>query len=229
MCVQRTAAGLISGRVDVAVRGEKDVHCVAVDVSVDEVLHASREHEDVVSVAADTLVFIDEIRGGVVGNHGRFCFEILQSFRKPLQKAAPTDGVLKTASSEPAEERACEAKGCGVCEEEAERDGAEHSPGQASTSGVMFGGRACGFEQVDVFNTRWTSGLARKASEAVRHFIREVCAGLESTFGDAAHEGDAAPWAIFLAMGGVVGRADWETHSAVHALLKLFRVDFGQQ
>lgn len=146
MCVQRTAAGLISGRVDAAVCGEKNVHCVAVDVSVDEVLHASGEHEDVVSAADGTFVFIDEIRGGVVGDDGRFCFEILKSFRKPFQKAALSDGVLKTTCSEPAEECTCEAKDGGVCEKEAECDGAEHPPRQASTSGVVLGGSAGGFE-----------------------------------------------------------------------------------
>jgi hypothetical protein len=97
--------------VDVAVCGKENVHRVAVDVSVDEILHASGEHEDVVSAAACTFVFFDEIRGGMVGDDGRFCFEILKSLREPSQKAAPSYGVLKTTRPEPAEEGACEAKG----------------------------------------------------------------------------------------------------------------------
>lgn len=97
----------------------------------------------------------------------------------------------------------------------------------------MFSGGACGFKEVDVLNACWASGLAREASEAVRHFIREVirevCRGLESAFGDSAHERDATARAIFFAVRGVVSRADREAHSAVHALLKFFWVYFGQQ
>jgi hypothetical protein len=46
----------------------------------------------------------------MVGDDGRFCFEILKSLREPFQKAAPSDGILKTTRPEPAEEGACEAK-----------------------------------------------------------------------------------------------------------------------
>lgn len=82
--VQGSAAGLISGRVNVTVRREQYIHGISMDIGVDEVLHASGEHEDMVSAAAGTFVFGDEIRGSVVGDHGRFCLKIPQSFRKPF-------------------------------------------------------------------------------------------------------------------------------------------------
>ena len=85
---------------------------------------------------------------------------------------------------------------------------------------MMFCGCACGFEKVDVLDSCGTCGLAGEAAEAVGHFIGEGRIRHELPFCDSAHERDASARAVLLAMRGVVGWADGETHPAVHALLE---------
>jgi hypothetical protein len=88
--------------------------------------------------------------------------------------------------------------------------------------------RACHFKEVRVLDSGGTGRLASEASEAKIHFLSERAGGFHIPVGDGAHEGDATPRAVAFDLCRIVGRAGWQAHAAVHALLQFGIIDRAQ-
>ena len=192
--VERAAAGLVRRRDDGAAVGEQDVGGVAVDVAVDEVLHAAGEQADAVTsrYPAHSPRGCDQVGRELAPHDRRLRLEPRGTLRQETSaawrgraSAAPRRGRAKR--SRPTQPQPPLPR-----EKQVEQQPARKAPQRRSRRLRPLGLGAGHLEELGVIDPGGAGRFAGEAAEAEVHLVRERFRRLQLAVGDGAHEGDAA-------------------------------------
>ena len=217
--VQRAAAMLVTRSDDFTAIGQQHIGGIAIDPGKHQILDAAREQAHPVLRGGRTLHRVDEFVGKMIGDHRRLRLQLAQVRRHQMEELVLAQETLHPGALVKPHGTAHEAQQHRVHEQNLEREPAPEFAFRArgGAGALDFGPR--GFKQVGILHSRRAGGFAGQATQAVVHLIGEFARDGQVAIGDGAHESDAAPGAVALALGLHVSGAGGQAHAAVHALL----------
>ena len=218
--MERTATNLHLRRVDLAAISQKDIHCIAVHIRENDVLHATREHADAVTRRCRRFNWAND----VTRKSGSCCWslrfqipEFLWQERIELERAK---NPLRPAGLIEPESPADEAQEAWASEKPLQKNTANRIAARIVECTGFLDLRASDFKEVPILHAGWASSFAGQAAEAEIHLLTEGLSRIHFAIGNRPHERNASPRAVALHFCCIVGRTGRQTHAAVHALLE---------